>query len=103
MTSRYQETANRADRISKAILDRARKACREAGLDPALLGIHPHNAMCSFQDGKPWPGVDYQKVRLCIHLINKSYEPSRILDAWTKRIYAKMGNIEGHNFIHRDR
>ena len=83
----------RADKVREMILNRARKDCKDAGLDPTLLGIHPHNAMCSFDSGKPWPGVDYSLVRRCIWLQRKAWEPSRIAGriidrAWHRYIAA---------------
>ena len=99
--SRYTEAAERAERISKAIIQRARKAAQDAGLDPELLGIHPHNAMVSFNQGRPWPNVDYSKVRLCLRLIERSYVPSSIVDRWCKRIYKELGNYEGYKYLHK--
>ena len=79
-----------ASRTSRAITNRARQACGDAGLDRSLLGIHPHNAMVSFRAGDPWKGIDYSKVRLCEYLIRKSWEPgrmaSRIIDRAWKRV-----------------
>lgn len=90
---RYAELCARAERTAQMIIKRAREVSKEAGLDPSLLGIHPHNAMCSLHYGKPWPGIDYSKVRKCLWLIQKSYEPSAILS----RLYKRIGH-EGFDF-----
>lgn len=69
----------RADRLTRAITDDARRTCKAAGLDHQLLGIHPHNAMVSLHYGKPWPEVNYSLCRRTLYLIERSYEPSRIV------------------------
>ena len=94
--TKYQIARERADRISNAVNSRARKACQDAGLDPNLLGIHPHNAMVSYNAGKPWPEVDYSKVRLCLRLLDKQFDAGRILDRWT----SKMTREHGCTYIH---
>lgn len=83
----YGTMKDRAERITLMILNSARQATKEAGLDPSLLGIHPHNAMCSFKQGKPWPEVNYSKCRLALRLIEKSYQPNSIVDQWSKRVW----------------
>jgi hypothetical protein len=77
---------NRAKRITDMIRERARKVCREANLDPNLLGIHPHNAMCGFESGNPWPEVNYQKCRLTLHLLQRMFEPHRIYNRYAERL-----------------
>ena len=67
----HKEVRTRAENISQSIIKRCRKLSLEAGLDPGLLGIHPHNAMVSLHYGKPWPGVDYSKVRKIQWLLNE--------------------------------
>lgn len=83
--AQLRDMLDRASRISRMVNDRARKECAAAGLDPNLLGCHPHNAMCAYRDGKPWPGVDYSKVRKCLWLLNREFDARRIVDRW----YAK--------------
>lgn len=83
----------RADKVREMVIARARVACKDAGLDPQLLGIHPHNAMCSLSVGRPWPNVDYSLVRKCIWLQGRSFEASRIAGriidrAWRRHIAA---------------
>ena len=53
----------RADIVTRQILADARRTCKASGLDPDLLGIHPHNAMCGLEYDHPWPDVDYSLVR----------------------------------------
>lgn len=71
-----------ADATAAELTDKAREACKRAGLDPGLLGIHPHNAMVSYDAGHPWVGIDYGQVRLCLYLIEVSYGPHRELARW---------------------
>lgn len=83
---RYTRLRTIAEGIDKSRTARARRLCQEAGLDPTLLGIHPHNAMCGLAYGNPWPGVDYQKVRECLWMMARSGEGYRIVDRWSKRV-----------------
>lgn len=83
--AKYGRMRDIAQRISNMRTERARKLCAEAGLDPGLLGIHPHNAMVSFEHGHPWPEVDYSKCRACIRLLNMP-SPNRLVDAWDRRV-----------------
>jgi hypothetical protein len=85
--TQYSAMKQRADRVSSMINDRARKACADAGLDPELLGIHPHNAMVSYEYGNPWLGVDYHFVRLSLHLQKKQFEPYRLVEQWNNRVW----------------
>jgi len=86
----YRQHKDRADRVSRMILDRAKQACANAGLSADLIGIHPHNAMCAYRAGQPWEGVDYGQVRLCLHLLEKRWEPSRILDQWHRKAWERV-------------
>lgn len=83
----YRELKDRCDRIAQMRNNTARRLCKEAGLDPNLLGIHPHNAMCGYRAGKPWREVDYSKVRACIRELSREFDAHRILD----RLYARIG------------
>lgn len=47
----------------------AQRITEDAGLDPNLLGIHPNNAMCGLEYGKPWPDVDYNRVQVVLDLL----------------------------------
>jgi hypothetical protein len=82
----YGDLRKRCERIARMRNNRARQLCREAGLDPNLLGIHPHNAMCSFHDGKPWPEVNYSKCRATIWMLKREFEPMHVLDKLYKRL-----------------
>lgn len=85
-----------ARRVADMRLERARQVCREAGLDPQLLGVHPHNAMCSFEQGRPWKGIDYSKVRLCIRLLNRQFDGNRIVDRYYTRLCEEMRKENDH-------
>ena len=85
-TKRYSHMRAIADRINSMRHERAKRLCREAGLDDGLLGIHPHNAMVSFHCGKPWSGVNYSKVRACIRMLDLQFEPYRIVKRWDERV-----------------
>lgn len=80
----------RARRVHDMIVERARQAARQANLDPNLLGIHPHNAMVSFRNGKPWKGVNYHYCRLSLHLQEKSWEPMRLYDQYATRLWKTL-------------
>ena len=84
--AKYRKMKVLCDRIHALQHARMVKVCREAGLDSSLLGIHPHNAWCAYQAGKPWPDVDYDKVRLLRYLERRSYIPNRILANWDARV-----------------
>ena len=81
----FHDASNRAGKVRDMILERARDACEQAGLSRDLLGIHPHNAMVSFNAGEPWRGVDYSKVRLSLRLQRMAWEPSRVLEQWSRK------------------
>jgi len=86
----YRAHKERADRVSRMITERAREACVKAGLSRELLGIHPHNAMCGYEAGQPWLGVDYHYVRLSLYLQEKSFEPYRIVERWHQKAWARI-------------
>lgn len=88
--NQYRQHKDRADRVSAMIRERARQACIQAGLDGQLLGIHPHNALCSYEQGKPWPEVDYHYCRLSLYLQEQSFEPYRILEAWSRKAWDRV-------------
>jgi hypothetical protein len=81
----YDALRTRVDNLSKLMTDNARILCREAGLDPSLLGIHPHNAMVSLHYGKPWPEVNYSKCRATIRQMDRAFIPSQLLTSLYKR------------------
>lgn len=84
--AKYHRLKDIADRVAASRRERARVLCAAAGLDPELLGIHPHNAMCGFERGQPWAGVDYDLVRRCLHLLRTQFEGCRIVENWDKRV-----------------
>lgn len=78
----YGTLHDRADRFNKMVRNRCRDLSIQAGLDPNLLGIHPHNAMCSYDYGNPWPGVDYKIVRKILWLLRDyQWRAHRIVDS----------------------
>jgi len=81
----YTKAKACAKRIRDMRFRRAQDACRKAGLDVTLIGLHPHNAMVSLHYGKPWKGIDYHYVRLCLRLLDKQWDADRILDRYVKR------------------
>jgi len=81
----YSEAKKHANNIVKMRLARMRQLCADAGLDPTLLGIHPHNAMCAYHAGKPWKGVDYSLVRKILWMDRHLYDANRILDRYAAR------------------
>lgn len=83
--ARYTKLREIAEHITAMRLARARKACQQAGLDPSLLGIHPHNAMLSFKAGKPWPEVNYSKARLCLRILGQE-SASTIVSRWDRKV-----------------
>ena len=70
----------RADRISRMIVDRARAEAARAGLDPSMPFLHAHNAVVSFDGGRPWPEVDYKLARRVLWLERRSWEPGRLAE-----------------------
>lgn len=86
-----QNLHNHADKVAAAFRARAKELCQESGLDPSLLGIHPHNAMVSFEQGKPWPNVDYTKVKLCLWFLDNQWmvynETEKLIsEAWANHV-----------------
>ena len=79
-----------AERITKSIVNRARKICYASGLDGAMLGIHPHNAMVSLNAGHPWKGINYNLVRQCLWLCNRAYDAHKLVDAYYKRVFIDL-------------
>ena len=91
----YQElSANlrlRARKLSDKTLARVRKLMYEAGLDGSIPGIHLHNSLLSLEEGRPWKGVDYKKVKLANYLSEvKMWEPIQIVDRVLDRKFRKL-------------
>jgi len=84
MKHNYGQLRDRADRIARMIMDRARSVGKEANCGP--IPMMWHNAMVSLEYGQPWREVDYKKLRKARWLEEKSHEPYRIVDRLYKRI-----------------
>ena len=84
--AKYRRLKWLAAEMAQLLNDEARQTCADAGLSPDLLGIHPNNAMCGLEHGNPWPGVDYNRVRICMDLLRIEFEGYRIVDAWDKAV-----------------
>lgn len=63
LTKTYRALEGRADRYREMVQARIRQTALEAGIDPSMYTLHANNAMCSFNSGHPWPGVNYSLVR----------------------------------------
>jgi hypothetical protein len=82
------ETVNaRADRVRQSLMDEARQTAVEAGVGQ-YLGTALHNALLARRQGRPWQGVDYHLARRAQWLIERSYEPGRLVE----RILARAHN-----------
>ena len=84
----YRKRQAIADRITEMRRNRLVAMTAAAGLDPSLLGIHPHNAMCAYNDNRPWPNVDYEIVKKINYLLTSGWrwEASRIVKRWDDRV-----------------
>jgi hypothetical protein len=91
----YGEVRERVERLSRAIVARARGVARQAGLDPSMPFLHAHNALVSLDHGRPWPEVDYELVRKVQSLERRSWEPYRILERWSRKRSAAVPGHEG--------
>lgn len=91
--SKYRDMRDRAERIAYGRTERARKLARESGgIDPSMPFMHAHNAMCGFNAGRPWRGVDYSKVRAILRLQQEVFIGHRILDRWCARVGVPKGS-----------
>lgn len=88
---RYRSLLVAANSAREIARDEARHLCAEAGLDPTLLGIHPHNAMVALHYGQPWPGIDYGKVRRCMFMLRVQFMPDTVVRAWDRTYRSKYG------------
>lgn len=83
---KYEVVRERCERVRAMIIKRARRETLAAGLDPDLIGVHLHNALVGLHYGKPWPGIDYKKVRRAKRLFDEvSARPGRLLDQLYER------------------
>lgn len=84
----YSKRRAIADRITESRLRRLREMTKNGSLDPSIMGIHLNNAMVSYNNGQPWPNVDYEIIKKA-HYLEKSgwlWEASRIVEKWDKRV-----------------
>ena len=68
-------------RVTASIDKRARQTAQDAGLSPDIAYLHAHNAIVSFDNGKPWPEVNYSLARKVQYLEQLGYQPGRLADA----------------------
>jgi hypothetical protein len=78
-------------------VERQRKLCKAAGLDPSLIGIHPHNAMVAYNAGKPWTNINYDLVRKIVWMQSHQWDSFRILEQWSKKNDPMLINFYGEN------
>ena len=86
-----------ADKVQAARIARARALSVAAGLSGDYLGTQPHNAMVSYRAGHPWRGVNYQKVKECLHVLSLP-SPHRFVDQfWSRRYNEAVPEYRGMN------
>jgi hypothetical protein len=78
----YRALREHAEAMGAILNGLARDISADAGLDPGLLGIHPHNAMVSHDAGAPWAGVDYNRVQVVLDLLRHQFDAYRMIDAF---------------------
>jgi hypothetical protein len=64
----YATLRRRADQYHDLVLARIRQLCSEGGLPGDASGAEYRRAMAACERGRPWPGVDYQKIRKALWL-----------------------------------
>lgn len=84
---KVNELNERSNKLYESRLARAKALCKASGLDPELLGIHPHNATVSRNNGKPWPGVDYALVAKCQHELHHLFDARDLVHNWYRKNY----------------
>ena len=87
---RYRALAERSDRISLMMMARARReyalAFGNRNGDSEMNGCVIHNSLLARAEGKPWRDVDYHHMRKCAWLIDRSFEPRRIVSRFYDRV-----------------
>ena len=81
----YQEARAWCTSYEKLAWSLAQEACRKAGLDPSMAGLHTHNAIVSESQGCPWPEVDYRYAHIAYDLLHMRWEPFRAVEGWARR------------------
>ena len=82
----YSLLKHYAGLMGDIVNDLARRISADAGLDPGLLGIHPHNAMVAYHAGQPWDGVDYNRVQAVQDLLRHEYDANRMVNAFDRAV-----------------
>jgi len=85
-----QKLDQRAHKLTCSIIADARRTAKQAGLSPEIPFLHAHNALCGLEYGKPWPEVNYSLARKVLWLEKKSWEPSRLADKITARMWERV-------------
>lgn len=82
----YETLERRVKDFEGRVLKRAQRLAREAGIGVEGLNTLAHNAMLSFNAGRPWADVDYRKVKTILWLMTyRQWSARKIL---TKRYAA---------------
>jgi hypothetical protein len=85
------QTVNaRADRIRRMIDAEIRRTGRAAGLGDQMPVHLAHNAMCSFEAGKPWMELNYSLVRRVLWLSQRQWEPGRLAESIIGRAWKRV-------------
>ena len=85
-TYSYTVMKNRANKFNKMVIERCKTLSIKAGLDPNLLGIHPHNALVAYEYGYPWPEVNYKLCKKINWLFSDyQWRAHRLVDSLHKQ------------------
>lgn len=91
-----QQIDRRAHNLTQLIIADARRTAKQAGLDPQMPFLHAHNALCGLEYGHPWPEVNYSLARKVLWLEKKSWEPHRLADKITSRMWDRITKGDSH-------
>jgi hypothetical protein len=86
-SAEYRALKARATRSRISKIARVRRIAAEAGIDPGMPFVHASNALCGLEYGRPWPNVDYSKVRLVSRLEREIFAADHLVD----RLAARRG------------
>lgn len=84
-SAEYRALKARAARSRILKMARVRRLAAAAGIDPGMPFMHASNALCGLEHGRPWPHVDYSKVRLVLRLERDVFAAERIVDRLASR------------------